>query len=120
MGLDEELVERVLFLVDVHLLMSHLAQRRDLSDPRLLLDFAQRVGDRTNLRNLYLVTVADVRASSRSAWTQWKGSLLRDLFEKARSARFEADASLLSSPSSWSARISKFKTTSIPSRSTCS
>lgn len=91
MGLDEELVERVLFLVDVHLLMSHLAQRRDLSDPRLLLDFAQRVGDRTNLRNLYLVTVADVRASSRSAWTQWKGSLLRDLFEKA-SELLEMDA----------------------------
>ena len=91
MGLDGELVERVLFLVDVHLLMSHLAQRRDLSDPRLLLDFARVVGDRTNLRNLYLLTVADVRASSRSAWTEWKGSLLRDLFEKT-SELLEMDA----------------------------
>ncbi|NRA08306.1 MAG: [protein-PII] uridylyltransferase [Myxococcales bacterium] len=91
MGLDPELVERVLFLVDVHLLMSHLAQRRDLSDPRLLLEFARVVGDRTNLRNLYLLTVADVRASSRSAWTEWKGGLLRDLFEKT-SELLEMDA----------------------------
>jgi len=62
--------------------MSHLAQRRDLSDARLIVEFARLVGDRTNLRNLYLLTVADVRASSKRAWTDWKGSLLRELFER--------------------------------------
>jgi [protein-PII] uridylyltransferase len=72
----------VLFLVEHHLLMSHLAQRRDLSDPKLILDFAQTVGDRTNLRNLYLITFADIRASSSKAWTEWKGGLLRELFER--------------------------------------
>jgi [protein-PII] uridylyltransferase len=82
LGLDAELVDRVEFLVAQHLLMSHLAQRRDLSDPKLIFDFARLVGDRENLRNLYLLTVADMRASSRSAWTDWKGRLLRDLFEK--------------------------------------
>jgi [protein-PII] uridylyltransferase len=82
MGLDPELVTRVVFLVDQHLVMSHLAQRRDLSDPRLIVEFARLVGDRTNLRNLYLVTIADVRASSKRAWTDWKGSLLRELFER--------------------------------------
>jgi [protein-PII] uridylyltransferase len=82
MGLDPELVTRVVFLVDQHLVMSHLAQRRDLSDPRLIVEFARLVGDRTNLRNLYLLTVADVRASSKRAWTDWKGSLLRELFER--------------------------------------
>jgi [protein-PII] uridylyltransferase len=82
MGLDPELVEQVVFLVDQHLVMSHLAQRRDLSDPRLIVEFARLVGDRTNLRNLYLLTVADVRASSKRAWTDWKGSLLRELFER--------------------------------------
>jgi [protein-PII] uridylyltransferase len=82
MGLDAELIERVVFLVDHHLVMSHLAQRRDLSDARLIVEFARLVKDRTNLRNLYLVTVADVRASSKRAWTEWKGSLLRELFER--------------------------------------
>jgi [protein-PII] uridylyltransferase len=82
MGLDAELIERVVFLVEQHLHMSHLAQRRDLSDPKLIMEFAALVGDRANLRNLLLLTVADMRASSKSAWTDWKGRLLRDLFEK--------------------------------------
>ena len=46
---------------------------RDLSDPKLILEFAQTCGDRTNLRNLYLATFADIRASSPDAWTPWKG-----------------------------------------------
>ncbi len=83
MGLEPERLERVLFLVDQHLWMSHLAQRRDLSDPRLIADFARLCGDRENLRNLYLLTFADIRASSRDAWTEWKGQLLRELFERA-------------------------------------
>ncbi len=82
MGMDAENVERVTFLVEQHLLMSHLAQRRDLSDPKLILDFARIARDRTNLRHLYLLTVADIRASSKTAWTRWKGRLLRELFER--------------------------------------
>lgn len=82
LGLEPDRAERVVFLVRNHLLMSHLAQRRDLSDPKLILEFARTVGDRTNLRNLYLLTFADVRASSGTAWTEWKGQLLRELFER--------------------------------------
>jgi [protein-PII] uridylyltransferase len=82
LGLSQERADRVLFIVEHHLLMSHLAQRRDLSDPRLILDFAKVCGDRTNLRNLYLATFADIRASSPDAWTPWKGQLLRELFER--------------------------------------
>jgi [protein-PII] uridylyltransferase len=82
LGLEPERVERVIFLARYHLLMSHLAQRRDLTDPKLILDFARIVGDRINLRNLYLATFADVRASSTTAWTDWKGGLLRELFER--------------------------------------
>jgi len=40
------------------------------------------VGDRTNLRNLYLLTFADVRASSPGGWNEWRGQLLRELFER--------------------------------------
>jgi [protein-PII] uridylyltransferase len=83
LGLSSERSARVLFLVEHHLLMSHLAQRRDLSDPKLVVEFAMLCGDRTNLRNLYLCTFADIRASSRDAWTDWKGDLLRELFERS-------------------------------------
>ncbi len=82
MGVDEELIETVVFLVNEHLVMSHIAQRRDLSDPRLVLEFARSVGTRKRLRMLYLLTVADIRASSKKAWTEWKGSLLHELFER--------------------------------------
>jgi [protein-PII] uridylyltransferase len=82
LGFDAERVERVVFLVQNHLLMSHLAQSRDLSDPKLILEFARTVGDRRNLRDLYLLTFADVRASSAKGWSNWKGQLLRELFER--------------------------------------
>ena len=82
LGLSPERVERVVFLVQQHLLMSHVAQRRDLSDARLIVEFARTCGDRENLRNLYLLTFADIRASSPTGWTEWKGQLLRELFER--------------------------------------
>jgi [protein-PII] uridylyltransferase len=71
------------FLVRHHLLMSHIAQRRDLSEPRMIAEFAQTMGDRTNLRNLYLMTFADTRASSEGAWSEWKRMLLAELFLRA-------------------------------------
>jgi [protein-PII] uridylyltransferase len=82
LGFSPDRVERVVFLVEHHLLMSHLAQSRDLTDPRMIVDFARTVGNRRNLRDLYLLTFADIRASSDSAWTDWKGQLLRELFER--------------------------------------
>jgi [protein-PII] uridylyltransferase len=82
LGADPELIETVVFLVREHLVMSHIAQRRDLSDPRLVLDFARTVGSRSRLRQLYVLTVVDIRASSKKAWTEWKGNLIQELFEK--------------------------------------
>jgi [protein-PII] uridylyltransferase len=82
LGLSPERSARVLFIIQHHLLMSHLAQSRDLSDAKLILELAQICGDRTNLRNLYLATFADIRASSVEGWTDWKGQLLRELYER--------------------------------------
>lgn len=82
LGLAPERIERVVFIVRNHLLMSHLAQRRDLGDPKVIVDFARTLGDRVNLHNLYLATFADMRASSNSAWTEWRGELLQELFER--------------------------------------
>ena len=72
------------FLVLEHLLMSHTAQRRDLSDPHLIADFAERVGDLEKLRCLYLLTYADISSVGPERWTEWKAQLLKQLFDKAR------------------------------------
>ena len=82
LGLSAERSERVVFLVKQHLLMSKVAQRRDLSDPRVIVEFARSVGDRDNLHNLYLLTFADIRASSKAGWTEWKGQLLHELYQR--------------------------------------
>lgn len=82
LGIAPERLERIVFLVEHHLAMSHVAQRRDLSDPRMVVEFAKLVRDRTNLKNLYLLTFADMRASSKSGWTEWRGALVRELYER--------------------------------------
>jgi [protein-PII] uridylyltransferase len=82
LGLPEEQCERALFIVRHHLTMSHIAHRRDLSDPKVIVEFARVVGDRQNLHSLYLATFADTRASSSTAWTEWRGELLRELYQR--------------------------------------
>jgi [protein-PII] uridylyltransferase len=62
--------------------MSHIAHRRDLSDPKVIVEFARVVGDRQNLHSLYLATFADTRASTSTAWTEWRGELLRELYQR--------------------------------------
>ena len=82
LGLAGARAQRIRFIVAAHLLMSHVAQRRDLADPKVIVEFARAVGDRENLRNLYLATFADMRASSETGWTPWRRELLRELYER--------------------------------------
>jgi [protein-PII] uridylyltransferase len=77
---DTQLIE---FLVREHLTMSRVAQKSDLSDPKVIADFAQRVGNERNLTALYLLTVADIRGTSPKVWNAWKGKLLEDLYKYA-------------------------------------
>jgi len=72
--------ELVVFLVQHHLAMSQVAQKKDLSDPDVIRDFAQLVGDERHLTALYLLTVADIRGTSPKVWNAWKGKLLEDLY----------------------------------------
>ena len=72
--------ELVVFLVRHHLLMSQVAQKKDLSDPQVIRDFAVLVGSTRHLTALYLLTVADIRGTSPKVWNAWKGKLLEDLF----------------------------------------
>ena len=70
----------VTWLVEMHLQMSAVAQKQDLSDPEVISQFAQRVGDERKLTALYLLTVADIRGTSPHVWNAWKGKLLEQLF----------------------------------------
>jgi [protein-PII] uridylyltransferase len=71
---------RILFLIRNHLIMSSLSQRRELTDQKVIADFARVVVDQENLSLLYLLTYADISAVNPTAWTQWKAVLLQDLY----------------------------------------
>jgi [protein-PII] uridylyltransferase len=78
--LNTDDAEQLRFLVAQHLTMSHLAQRRDIKDQRLLIDFAKRVETLDNLKKLYLLTFADMRAVGPRIWNSWHDMLLSELY----------------------------------------
>ncbi len=84
LGLTPEDVATAEFLVRQHLTMSHLSQRRDLSDPEVVSRFADRVGDEERLAQLYLLTLCDTAMTAPNNLTAWKSELLRDLYLRAR------------------------------------
>lgn len=83
LGLAERDVRDAEFLVRHHLLMSHVSQRRDLSDPQAIEQFATVCGDGERLLMLYLLTWADHAALVPGAWNDWRARLARELYEKS-------------------------------------
>ncbi len=79
-GLSEYDAGIVRWLVQHHLLMSMTAQKRDTSDPEVIREFADQVGNGVRLRGLFLLTVADLRGTNPSLWTPWRESLLYQLY----------------------------------------
>jgi [protein-PII] uridylyltransferase len=80
LGLDRSKIELVAWLVEHHLVMSDFAQKRDVSDPRTVADFARIVETPERLRLLLVLTVADIRAVGPGVWNGWKGQLMRELY----------------------------------------
>jgi [protein-PII] uridylyltransferase len=119
-GLLPEETEMVAWLVRHHLRMSDMAQKRDLSDPRTVRDFAREVKSPTRLKLLTVLTVCDIRGVGPGVWNNWKAMLLRQLYgetieyltggsqTQARPERAEAAKRALSaSLKTWSPRALK-------------
>jgi [protein-PII] uridylyltransferase len=82
LGLAREDAGLVEFLVADHLTMSHVAQRRDIDDPKTITNFALTAGDPQRLRMLYLLTYADMRAVGPGVLTPWQAAILHELYTR--------------------------------------
>jgi [protein-PII] uridylyltransferase len=83
-NLPKEDTKLVVWLVDSHLKMSSTAQKSDLSDPKIIEQFARYVASEKRLTALYLLTVADIRGTSPIVWNAWKARLLENLFNATK------------------------------------
>jgi [protein-PII] uridylyltransferase len=82
LGLTDEETETVSWLVLHHLLLSATAFKRDIDDPKTILDLADTIQSPERLRLLLILTVADMRAVSSKVWNGWKATLLRELYSR--------------------------------------
>jgi [protein-PII] uridylyltransferase len=85
-GLSRYDARLVAWLVRNHLLLSVTAQKKDISDPEVIREFARVVGDQTHLDYLYVLTVADVRGTNPKLWNAWKASLFEEFYERTKRA----------------------------------
>ncbi|WP_179998207.1 [protein-PII] uridylyltransferase [Acinetobacter sp. YH12239] len=83
-GFTERECNLVAWLIQNHLLMSMTAQKKDISDPDVVKDFAEKLGDMEHLDYLYTLTVADINATNPKLWNTWRASLMRQLYTNAR------------------------------------
>ena len=82
LGLTPEETETVSWLVLHHLLLTDIAFKRDIDDPKIILDLADVIQSPERLRLLLVLTVADMRAVSAKVWNGWKATLLRELYQR--------------------------------------
>ena len=86
LGLNKSDCETVEWLVRYHLLMSDMAQKRDIADPRTVRDFAKAVQTVKRLDLLCVLTVCDIRGVGPNTWNNWKAALIRALYRQTRRA----------------------------------
>jgi [protein-PII] uridylyltransferase len=104
LGLTEVETAKVVLIVAQHVAMAQLAQRRDLNEPQVVTGFAERMGSLDALNLLLLLTYADLNAVAPGVWSEWKGSLLWELYRRARTMLTGADA-----PPDEAEKASRFK-----------
>ncbi len=80
LGLSGQACETLAFLIRYHLFLPENAMRRDFSDREFIRQTAELIGDEQRLTMLYLLTIADSKATGPSAWSDWKSSLLSELY----------------------------------------
>jgi [protein-PII] uridylyltransferase len=85
-GLGRYEARLVAWLVRNHLILSITSQKKDISDPDIIHEFAQRVGDQVHLDYLYVLTVADVRGTNPKLWNAWKARLFEEFYERTKRA----------------------------------
>ena len=81
-ALPAEMAARIVRAVELHLFLPTVATRRDIADARVIRETGERVGDAHTLRLLYLLSVADARATGPAVWNAWKAQLLRSLYTR--------------------------------------
>jgi [protein-PII] uridylyltransferase len=86
LGLKQDEVDTVEWLVRYHLLMSDMAQKRDIADPRTVRDFAKAVQTVKRLDLLCVLTVCDIRGVGPTTWNNWKAVLIRALYRQTKRA----------------------------------
>src|SRR6266498_491358 len=87
--LSPEQRKSLILLVDHHLTLSRTAQQRNLDDPATVMEFGRIVKHQRNLNKLMLLTLADGQGASPEAWSDWKESLVWELFHET--SRYLAD-----------------------------
>jgi len=86
LGLNPRESENVEWLVRHHLLMSDMAQKRDIADPRTVRDFAKAVQSVKRLDLLTVLTVCDISGVGPGVWNNWKAVLIRALYRQTKKA----------------------------------
>lgn len=86
LGLNKRDSNLVAWLVEKHLEMSSVSQRKDIQDPDVIRDFALTMGDQQHLDYLFCLTIADINATNPTLWTSWRASLMRQLYAETRRA----------------------------------
>ena len=84
MNFKPQETDLVAWLVEHHLYMSTISQKRDILDPKTVRHFAATVQTLERLKLLFLLTVADIHAVGHGVWNAWKGNLLQQLYEKTQ------------------------------------
>ncbi len=95
---------KVVLMVEQHVAMAQLAQRRDLNEPHVVTDFAAQMGTLDALNMLLLLTYADLNAVAPGVWSEWKSTLLWELYRRTRTVLTGTDA-----PLDEIAQIARFK-----------